>query len=126
MKPATGVRFRLVEVLTPDEHLRYVVVDVDGSVVAPIAGYLRYLDDTGKARNTLRVYGLGLAHYFAYVSEKDLDYRVAGVRARAGFVAWLKRPGKCANSSRDVPSHRPARTQRSRSLCGNCSSFVVV
>jgi len=92
MKPATGVRFRLVEVLTPDEHLRYVVVDVDGSVVAPIAGYLRYLDDTGKARNTLRVYGLGLAHYFAYVSEKDLDYRLAGVRARAGFVAWLKRP----------------------------------
>ncbi len=83
MKPATGVRFRLVEVLTPDEHLRYVVVDVDGSVVAPIAGYLRYLDDTGKARNTLRVYGLGLAHYFAYLSEKDLDYRSAGVRRLA-------------------------------------------
>ena len=65
MKPAAGVRFRLVEVLTPDEHVRYVVVDAEGSVVAPITGYLRYLDDTGKARNTLRVYGLGLAHYFA-------------------------------------------------------------
>ena len=67
----------------PNDHLRYVVVDVDGSVVAPIAGYLRYLDDTGKARNTLRVYGLGLAHYFAYLSEKDLDYRSAGVRRLA-------------------------------------------
>ena len=79
--------YRLAEVQTPDGHVRYVVVDAEGSVVAPIAGYLRYLDDTGKARNTLRVYGLGLAHYFAYVSEKDLDYHLAGVRARAGFVA---------------------------------------
>jgi len=61
MKPAAGVRFRLVEVLTPDEHVRHVVVDADGSVVTPIARYLRYLDDTGRARNTLRVYGLGLA-----------------------------------------------------------------
>jgi hypothetical protein len=92
MKRAAGVCFRLAEVLTPDEHLRYVVVDAEGSVVARLAGYLRYLDDIGKARNTLRVYGLGLAHYFAYLGEKDLDYRSAGVRARAWFVAWLKRP----------------------------------
>ena len=92
MKRVAGVCFRLAGVLTPDEHVRYVVVDAEGSVVAPITGYLRYLDDTGKARNTLRVYGLGLAHYFAYLSEKDLDYRSTGVRARAGFVAWLKRP----------------------------------
>ncbi len=100
--------FRLAQVLTPDEHVRYVVVDADGSVVAPIAGYLRYLDDTGKARNTLRVYGLGLAHYFAYLSEKNVDHRAAGVGARAGFVAWLKRskqgnhlePGKVVSQAR--------------------------
>src|SRR5437667_917854 len=92
MKRVAGVCFRLAGVLTPDEHVRYVVVDAEGSVVAPITGYLRYLDDTGKARNTLRVYGLGLAHYFAYLSERDLDYLTAGMRARAGFVAWLKRP----------------------------------
>ena len=78
MKPAAGVRFRLVQVLTPDEHLRYVVVDAEGSVVTPIAGYLRYLDDIGKARNTLRVYRLGLAQYFAYLSEESLEYRSAG------------------------------------------------
>jgi integrase/recombinase XerD len=87
-----AVSFRLTTVITPDGHVRYVVVDDGGSIVQPIADYLRYLDDTGKARNTLRVYGLGLAHYFAYVSEKDLDYPLVGVRARAGFVAWLKRP----------------------------------
>jgi len=84
--------FRLADVVTPDGHLRYVVVDDDGSIVEPIAGYLRYLDDTGKARNTLRVYGHGLVHYFAYLSEKGVAYRIAGVRARAGFVGWLKRP----------------------------------
>ncbi len=92
MKLSSGASFRLADVVTPEEHVRYVVVDADGSIFAPIAGYLRYLDDTGKARNTLRVYGLGLAHFFAYLSEKSLDYRAAGVRARAGFVAWLKRP----------------------------------
>jgi len=52
----------LTTVITPDGHVRYVVVDDGGSIVQPIAGYLRYLDDAGKARNTLRVYGLGLAH----------------------------------------------------------------
>jgi integrase/recombinase XerD len=89
---SAGINFRLAEVLTPDGHLRYVVVEGDGAIVGSIAGYLRYLDDAGKARNTLRVYGLGLAHYFAYLSEKSLDYHSAGVRARAGFVGWLKRP----------------------------------
>ena len=84
--------FRLTTVITPEGHVRYVVVNAEGSIVQPVAGYLRYLDDVGKARNTLRVYGLGLAHYFAYLGEKDLDYRSAGVRARAWFVAWLKRP----------------------------------
>lgn len=84
--------FRLVDVVTPDGHRRYVVVDGGGSIVEPIAGYLRYLDDVGKERNTLRVYGQGLAHYFAYLSENSLEFHSAGVRARAGFVAWLKRP----------------------------------
>jgi len=91
MKAGAGISFKLTEARTPDGHVRYVVVDVSGSIVAPIANYLRYLDDAGKARNTLRVYALGLAHYFAYLSDKSLDYRAAGVRARAGFVAWLKR-----------------------------------
>src|SRR5258708_7687148 len=86
-----AVSFRLTTVITPDGHVRYVVVDDRGSIVQPIGGYLRYLDDAGKARNTLRVYGLGLAHYFAYLTEVDLDYHSAGVRSRAGFVAWLKR-----------------------------------
>jgi len=82
--------FRLTTVITPEGHVRYVVVNAEGSIVQPVAGYLRYLDDVGKARNTLRVYGLGLAHYFAYLGAKNVDYRAAGVRARAGFVAWLK------------------------------------
>ncbi len=108
MKPTVNASFKLADAVTPDGHARYVVVDGSGSIIAPIAGYLRYLDDTGKARNTLRVYGLGLAHYFGYLSEKNIDYRAAGVRARAGFVAWLKRskqvshlePGKSVSQAR--------------------------
>src|SRR6266567_3679121 len=109
MKRVAGVCFRLAGVLTPDEHVRYVVVDAEGSVVQPIAGYLRYLDDAGKARNTLRVYGLGLAHYFAYLTEVDLDYHSAGVRSRAGFVAWLKR----SKHARDLQLGRSVSQARS-------------
>ncbi len=35
--------FRLADVVTPDSDLRYVVVDDHGSIVEPMAGYLRYL-----------------------------------------------------------------------------------
>ena len=103
-----AVSFRLTTAITPDGHVRYVVVNAAGSIVQPIAGYLHYLDDVGKARNTLRVYGLGLAHYFAYLTETDVDYHSAGVRSRARFVAWLKRskqlhhlePGRSVSQAR--------------------------
>jgi integrase/recombinase XerD len=85
------MKFTLANVVTPDGRVRYVVVDGDGALVESITRYLLYLDDSGKARNTLRVYGQGLAHYFAFLTEVDLDYHSAGVRSRASFVAWLKR-----------------------------------
>jgi integrase len=103
---AESQSFRLTTIITPDGHVRYVVVNAGGSIVQPIAGYLRYLDDVGKARNTLRVYGLGLAHYCAYLSEKQLDYRAAGVRARAGFVAWLKRSKSHLQAGKSVSQAR--------------------
>jgi hypothetical protein len=100
-----AVSFRLTTVTTPDGHVRYVVVNDGGSIVQPIAGYLRYLDDAGKARNTLRVYGLGLAHYFAYLTEADVDCHLATINlyltAVSGFYDYLFRTEQISKNPND-------------------------
>jgi integrase/recombinase XerD len=83
---------RTVEVTTADLKTRYVVVDDDGELVAPIVRYLKHLDVTGKARNTLRVYALMLALYFEYLGQADLDWQHPTLDGMAGFVTWLKSP----------------------------------
>ncbi len=80
------------EILTPDERKRYLVLDDQGDIVLPIARYLKYLDNIGRARNTLRSYAHSLRLYFEYLEQKGLDYHKVTLDDMAGFVLWLKNP----------------------------------
>nr|MDQ2830038.1 site-specific integrase [Chloroflexota bacterium] len=100
---------RAVEVSTGDHKTRYVVVDDDGDLVGPVVRYLKYLDATGKARNTLRVYALMLALYFEYLGQSDLDWHRPTLDSMAGFVSWLKLPYR----SMKVRSAQPVYQMRS-------------
>lgn len=83
---------RTVEVVTTDGKTRYIVVDEDGELVEPVARYLKYLDEAGKARNTLRLYALMLALYVEYLAHSRLDWRHPTLDSMARFVSWLKSP----------------------------------
>ncbi|KQB94103.1 hypothetical protein GEPA3_0934, partial [Geobacillus sp. PA-3] len=47
---------RVQEVLLENNNRRYILVDEEGFPVIPVVKYLKYLDTTGKSRNTLKTY----------------------------------------------------------------------
>lgn len=83
---------RVQEIVTPQHHKRYVVVDEDGDLIIPVVRYLKYLDAIGRARNTLRSYAQSLSLYFAYLAQQNLDYQEVTLDDLGGFVLWLKNP----------------------------------
>lgn len=55
---------KVQEVLLEGNIKRYMLVDHKGSPVIPVLKYLKYLDHTGKSRNTLKTYCYALKQYY--------------------------------------------------------------
>ena len=104
---------RLTEILTPDQRVRYVVLDDEGCLVEPIARYLKHLDQRGYARNTLRSYGTSLQLYFEYLHQKGLDFRQITIDDLAGCVQWLKLP---SGNVKVLPSQPVAQARANRTI----------
>ena len=102
---------RLAEIPVGTGQTRYVVLDDQGRIVAPIARYLKHLDRRGCAPNTLRSYGFALKLFFTYLAQAATDYRQIGVDDLAGFIQWLRFP---YGSTKVLPHHpvAPARSNR--------------
>ncbi len=104
---------RLTEILTPDQRVRYVVLDDEGCLVEPIARYLKHLDQRGYARNTLRSYGTSLQLYFEYLNQKGLDFRQITIDDLASCVQWLKLPSR---NVKVLPSRPVAQARANRTI----------
>jgi len=96
---------RVQAVTLSDGRRRYLVLDHTGTPIAPVARYLRFLDQAGRARNTLRGYAHSLRLYFEYLHIAGLDHTNISLDDMARFVHWLKVPA----TPFAVPSE-PART----------------
>lgn len=83
---------QVVEVLTSQHELRYVVLDEQGEFVLPVVRYLKHLDRIGYARNTQRAYAFMLKLFFEYLGQAGLDYHTISIESLAQFVYWLKLP----------------------------------
>ena len=46
----------------------------------PVLKYLKYLDKTGKSRNTQKTYCYALKQYFVYLQETEKDYKHIKIR----------------------------------------------
>lgn len=62
---------RVQEVILKDNNKRYMLIDGNGLPVIPVLKYLKYLDNTGKSRNTQKTYCYALKQYFAYLKETN-------------------------------------------------------
>ncbi len=58
----------------------------------PVLQYLKFRDNGGAARNTLRRACIFLKHYFRYLEKRGLRWQAVTVDDLADFLAWLKYP----------------------------------
>jgi site-specific recombinase XerD len=104
---------RVVEVLTQEHQQRYVVIDDDGTLVEPIARYLKYLDRIGSARQTLRSYATMLRLYWEFLVQEQLDWQQVTLDSLSQFVLWLKLPTK---SLKVLPAHPVPQARSNRTI----------
>ncbi len=71
---------------------RYYLADEDGLPVEPVLRFLKFKDNTGYARNTLRMYCQHLKQYFTYLGERRKEFTDVTIDDLAGFIAWLQNP----------------------------------
>ncbi len=100
---------KVVELKTVDGKVRYYLADDAGIPVLPVLKYLRFKDNAGYARNTLRMHSIHLKHFFTYLGEAGKDYEKVNIDDIAGFLAWLKNPDilKKIVPLRFEAAHRP-------------------
>ena len=77
---------------TPDGKVRYYLADEQGAPVPEVLSYLKFLDNQGKARNTLRLSCYQLQNYYQFLEEAGKDYRDVTIDDIAMFMAWLRNP----------------------------------
>ena len=83
---------KVVELKTVDGRVRYYLADDAGAPVQPVLKYLKFKDNAGYARNTLRMHCIHLKHFFTYLEEAVKDYERVNIDDISGFLAWLKNP----------------------------------
>ncbi|MCD8395879.1 MAG: tyrosine-type recombinase/integrase [Lachnospiraceae bacterium] len=100
---------KVVTVKTLEGKIRYYLNDDEGNPIQPVVKYLRFKDNSGYARNTLRLQCFHLKHYFTYLKESGKAYEDATIDDLAGFLAWLKNPDilKKVVQIRFEPDHQP-------------------
>jgi len=83
---------KVVEFKTVDGRTRYYLANATGQPVEPVLKYLRFKDNAGYARNTLRSQCIHLKHFFTYLEELKKQYEDVSLDDLAGLIAWLKNP----------------------------------
>lgn len=83
---------KVVTFETMDGRTRYYLADDNDKPVEPVLDYLRFEDNRGLARNTLRMHCIQLKHFYTFLVQKQLEYTDVTVDHLAELIAWLKYP----------------------------------
>ncbi len=83
---------RVVKVTTATNKERYMLVDDNDEPVLPVLKYLKFKDNSGAARNSLRTYCGRLKLFFEFLGQLQIEYNNVGIDEMAGFMRWLQNP----------------------------------
>jgi len=83
---------RVETVLTAENKTRYMLLNSIGEPIIPVLKFLKFKDNTGAARNTIRAYCFHLKLFFEYLEQENLDYLNIGIDEMATFMRWLQHP----------------------------------
>lgn len=83
---------RVEVAIRDDGKKRYVIVNDRGEIVTPVLKFIKYRDNVGGARNTLKAYTYHLKLYFEFLEQSNINYLDINIDEMASFMAWLQRP----------------------------------
>lgn len=105
------MKLRVEPLITSDHKTRYMLVNTLGEPVEPVLRYIKFKDNTGAARNTLRAYCYHLKLFFEFLEQENLSYYDIGIDEMAIFMRWLQNPYGSLKVS-PIKSNTMARTAR--------------
>jgi integrase len=111
---------RVQDILLEGNKIVYLLVDNDGLLVVSVAKYIKYLDNIGKSRNTLKTYCYSLKLYFEFLQENCKDYRKVNISDLSDFIGWLRNP----YNSNKLLSLKPIKAKRTEKTV-NLTTTVV-
>ena len=76
--------------ITSSGLTRYLLIDSAGVPVEEVRKFLRFKDNCGRARNTLKAYCFHLKSYFEYLESINMPLDRVGMDELAGFIRWLQ------------------------------------
>ena len=94
---------RVETVLTKEGKTRYILLNNEGELVESVIKFLKFKDNSGSARETLRSYCYHLKLYFEFLEQKGLDYHDLGIDEMAEFLRWLQNPHASIKVSSILP-----------------------
>ncbi|MGA5674894.1 transposase [Bacillus cereus] len=83
---------RVITLLTKGGKVRYMLLDHNNEPVQPVLQYLKFKDNSGASRNTLRSFSFHLKLFFEFLHQIEKDYRRIGIDDMADFMRWLQNP----------------------------------
>lgn len=83
---------KVEQVITKEGKTRYILLNNEGKPVEPVIKFLKFKDNSGSARETLRAYSYHLKLFFEFLEQKGLDYHDLGIDEMAEFLRWLQNP----------------------------------
>ena len=87
-----GMNMQVVKLKVEKNKERYYVATDDGVPIESVLKFIKFKDNTGYARNTLKQYCWHLKLYFEYLEQRNLDFQQVTIDDLAHFVKWLQNP----------------------------------
>jgi len=113
---------KVVKVRTEENKERYYVSNNEGYPVEPILKFIRFKDNTGYARNTLKAYCYHLKSYFEYLEQRKLDFQEVTIDDLSLFVNWLQNPFK---SLKVIPVNSLEKARSNRTINQMINSILI-
>lgn len=70
----------------------YILLDKSFEVVEPVKKYIKYLDSTGKAPNTIKTYCYHLKLFYEFMNQRGIGLGDLKFEEMSNFVGWLRNP----------------------------------
>ena len=88
-----GGEMKFQKVLVEDKpYPLYILLDKNFEVVEPVKRFIKYLDNTGKAPNTIKTYSYHLKLFYEFMGQRRIELDVLQFEELASFVGWLRNP----------------------------------